>query len=238
MFEESAKFLSPENLEILREYAKKNFIMKASMFLSDDFLEAEKLFETSVFRKVSEFQMIVGHTIPYFNICLGYMGEIYAENYLSEGTKKNIENMVLKFKEVYKTKINNADWLSESAKKKACLKLDAMKVSIGYPNDRGDLFQDIIFKSSESGGSFFYNVCQVNKRINEFNNVLLGASVSNVSWYMPEYTVNAFYDFTKNKLKFPQAFCSTHCMMKTLHMKKTLVVLGLLLLMRLAMPLI
>lgn len=66
------------------------------------------------------------------------IGKRYVEKYFSEELKKRIENITKTHIAIYRERLGKNDWLSETTKKLAIEKLDAMKVVVGMPENIPD----------------------------------------------------------------------------------------------------
>ncbi len=63
------------------------------------------------------------------------VGKMYVENYVSPETKTDITKMAQEIVAVYRNRLNNVDWMSDTTKAKAIEKLDALRLKIAYPDD-------------------------------------------------------------------------------------------------------
>jgi len=123
--------------------------------------------------------------------------QAYVEHYSSEADKEKIENICYQAIEVYKEMLAENDWISEATKEAAIDKLEAIKVSVGWPdrwNDYSelDISNDSFAKATEK--ITYY------KKVKK--NAELGKIIDKTDWAKGEDLLqcNAYYDFTQNMM--------------------------------------
>ena len=202
-FKKSYEYFNEKSFDILKLYAKTSVLIRYGIYLSQDFTDALDDLNKSLFGiegKKSIEKKAVGTVSGWLEDDLG---KIFIQKFFSEDAKKDIENMILKIKSSYKEKIKNATWLSEKTREKAVKKLDAMKLKIGYPERWSDELEKADIKSYEDGGSYFTNICEVQKKVMQKYNKELNEPVDKTKWQMPAYEVNAYYEPKNNEIVFP-----------------------------------
>lgn len=132
------------------------------------------------------------------NIMGEALGRVFAKEYFNETAKKRYEDMVEAVRTSLKEHIQQLDWMSDSTKQKALVKLASMKKKVGYPDkwkdfssmkiDRGPLVRNVI-----SANTWWSNY-QVNK---------LGKPVDRDEWTMNPQTYNAYYNPSNNEIVMP-----------------------------------
>ena len=113
--------------------------------------------------------------------------------------------MIREFIEIYKERLQQADWLSAETRARAVGKLDAMQIKVGYPDSWESYLDGAEIRSPEEGGSFFANTIAIQKAALADAVSRQNAPVDKSEWKMEAYTVNACYDFTANDITFPAA---------------------------------
>ena len=98
----------------------------------------------------------------------------------------------------YETKIKDNSWLSKNTKEKALLKLENMKINVGYPSTWEDYSKD--YKLNDN---LLDNIIQMKKVQTEFAQKLIENHEE--FWIMSPMTVNAFYNPQDNSINFPAA---------------------------------
>ncbi|BFH62568.1 M13-type metalloendopeptidase [Paenibacillus azoreducens] len=203
LLNKTAEVLNEKNLDKLKAYAKATLLMNAGGSLSEDFLKLANEFEAQRFgiegEKTNE-EMAVMTTQA---VMSQYLSQEFAEKYFTKEAKKDVEQMVKQFIEVYKERIQTLDWLSEATKAKAIKKLDKMTIKIGYPDQWKDSLKDVSIKTFADGGSLFDNMVAINKEAKKQRIASLGKPVDKSSWMMSVYEVNAYYIPLNNEIVFP-----------------------------------
>jgi putative endopeptidase len=100
--------------------------------------------------------------------------------------------------DTYAERIQQLDWMSDSTKQKAIVKLHAIVKKIGYPDkwkdySSIDITRDNIIANLRGTSHFEYN-----RSIAK-----IGKPVDRSEWQMTPPTINAYYDPTQNNINFP-----------------------------------
>ena len=203
MDEEQAKLynemLINENLETLKEIAKLQLLQNVAPYA-----------DTRYYELMNKMNAEMSGTEISTDTKEDYAIDVVASYFDSEITQEYIKlygktDEIYEFKNIiediikeYKNKINNNTWLSETTKNKALLKLDNMKVNIGYPEKFEDFSKD--YKLT---GDLFDNVVNMDKVIVKFTE----DAVKNKEkyWLMSALDVNAYYNAQENSINFPIA---------------------------------
>ena len=128
------------------------------------------------------------------------LGQLYVKQYFTETEKKRYSDMVEAVREAYKERIQKLDWMSDSTKQKALIKLAAIRKKVGYP----DKWKD--FSTLEIGKeSYLQNVINANKWWHNYNFSKLGKPVNREEWNMTPQTWNAYYEASNNEIVLPAA---------------------------------
>lgn len=124
--------------------------------------------------------------------------QIYVSKYADEESIKSFESMIEDIIKQYKIKIQNNSWLSSTTKQKALLKLENMKVNVGYPKNWEDYS-----KNYKLTNNLLDNVINMNKVMLDYSN----NAIKNKEdyWLMSALTVNAYYNPQDNSINFPIA---------------------------------
>ncbi len=130
------------------------------------------------------------------------VGLYYGLKYFGEEAKKDVIDMVKQIIEVYKERISHSDILCDQTKAKAILKLNTMKIKIGYPDKIDDIFDKFVVNKKDSLYKTMLNIHKV-VLIDSFER--LSKPVDKTRWQMPGHMVNACYDPSCNDITFPAA---------------------------------
>lgn len=200
-----AEYFCDENLHALKSYAKYAVLMGWGGALNQEFIDASEQFNSKYLGTQGSYTPESRAAITVQTLMPDYLGELYAEKYFSEAAKQDVENMVRDIVAVYRKRLESNSWMSESTKKKAIAKLNAMNVKIGYPDKRKSYLDDVEIRSAVEGGSYFENALSIAKAQRAADTAQQGMPVDKTEWMMYPFTVNACYSVTSNDITFPAA---------------------------------
>ena len=126
---------------------------------------------------------------------------LYQSKYLDSDTAREIEDMFFCIKDVFKIRIKNNKWLSESAKEMALLKLDNMDIIIGEGDTLG---YNIASGLEVSDDSLIKDIININKLIR--NDDLERLKTGEKRNLISQTTVNAYYQVLDNSIVIPISF--------------------------------
>ncbi|HEV3221298.1 MAG TPA: M13 family metallopeptidase [Puia sp.] len=126
------------------------------------------------------------------------LGQIYVQKYFTAADKERINQLIDNIIATYAERIQQLDWMSDSTKQKAIIKLHAIVKKIGYPDkwkdySSIDITKDNIISNLRGTSHFEYN-----RSIAK-----IGKPVDRSEWQMTPPTINAYYDPTQNNINFP-----------------------------------
>ena len=128
------------------------------------------------------------------------LGRIYAEKYFPESSKQRMATLVKNLQIALGERIAAQDWMDDSTKVNALLKLNTFYVKIGYP----DKWTDISTLQIDPKKSYYENMLECDKFWNAWNiEHRAGKPVDRDDWHMYPQTVNAYYNPTTNEICFP-----------------------------------
>ena len=127
------------------------------------------------------------------------LGKIYAEKYFPESSKQRMAVLVKNLQIALGERIAAQDWMDDSTKVNALLKLNTFYVKIGYP----DRWTDISALQIDPKKSYYENMEECHKFWNAWNiEHRAGKPVDRDDWHMTPQTVNAYYNPTTNEICF------------------------------------
>jgi len=128
------------------------------------------------------------------------LGRIFVKEYFPEAAKKRYAGMVEAIRASYLNRINQLDWMSDSTKAKARLKLAAITPKVGYPDKWKDYSALVIGRDS-------YAANMMNAARWGFDDMLskFGKPVDRTEWGMTPQTYNAYYSPSNNEIVLPAA---------------------------------
>lgn len=128
------------------------------------------------------------------------LGKIYVEKYFPESSKKRMTTLVKNLQIALGERIAAQDWMNDSTKVNALLKLNTFYVKIGYP----DKWTDISALKIDAKNSYYENIQACQKFWNKWDiEHRVGKPVDRDDWHMTPQTVNAYYNPTTNEICFP-----------------------------------
>ncbi len=181
-----------------KQYVKFNLISDMAAVLPDKYGEAAfnygKLFSGAKVRKPRW-----KRAIQMEEDAMGEMlGQLYVKEFFNETAKKRYTTMVEDIRQALKERIAKLDWMSDSTKQKAYIKLAAVKSKVGYP----DKWKD--FSSMDIGKeSFAKNYMNAKLWWHNYNYSKLGKPVDRDEWDMYPQTYNAYYNPSNNEIVLP-----------------------------------
>lgn len=134
-----------------------------------------------------------------------YLESLYVEKYFPPEAKADVEAMLQEFIGIYEERIGQLDWMSSTTKEKARLKLETMKVKVGYPEQRDSALDNAEIRNTGDGGSYLENILSIARENRKQNIEKQGTPVDKTAWITSAITVNAFYNPSANEIIFPAA---------------------------------
>ena len=128
------------------------------------------------------------------------LGRIYVKKYFPASSKERMKTLVENLRIALGERIAAQDWMDDSTKVNALLKLNTFYVKIGYP----DRWTDMSDLKIDAKKSYYDNMKECRRfwtvwRINH----TAGKPVDRDDWHMTPQTVNAYYNPTTNEICFP-----------------------------------
>ncbi|HYM82196.1 MAG TPA: M13 family metallopeptidase [Candidatus Limnocylindria bacterium] len=186
-------------LETWRAYLEWNLLRAAAPWLGQKFFDETFAFQSK----------LVGTKAPQprwkrsANLVDASMGEAlgkaYVETEFPADSKKRMLEMVDNLQAAFRERIANRPWMSETTKKQATRKLDAVMKKIGYP----DTWRDYSALQVDAKASAVQNLRQAQEFEQRRQLAKIGKPVDRTEWGMSPPTVNAYYNPTFNEIVFP-----------------------------------
>ena len=130
------------------------------------------------------------------------LGRIYVKKYFPASSKERMKTLVENLRIALGERIAAQDWMDDSTKVNALLKLNTFYVKIGYP----DRWTDLTDLKIDAKKSYYDNMRECNRFWNAWRiDHTAGKPVDRDDWHMTPQTVNAYYNPTTNEICFPAA---------------------------------
>uniref|UniRef100_A0A8R1DX97 Endothelin-converting enzyme 1 n=1 Tax=Caenorhabditis japonica TaxID=281687 RepID=A0A8R1DX97_CAEJA len=155
----------------------------------------------------------IGSDDPLWEICVGEVRDNlamplsteYAHKFFTKREKGIAEDMIRDLKKAMEQTLLNADWIDESTREAALMKLDAMGHKIGFPDS---LLNETAVLLPYAGvrltaNQFFDNAISLKKAAYRDALSKLHRAPSVIDWASPIIAVDAFHYFTGNEIIFP-----------------------------------
>ncbi len=126
------------------------------------------------------------------------LGQLFVQEYFNEKAKKRYTDLVEAVREVYKQRILQLNWMSDSTKQKALKKLAKISQKVGFP----DKWKDFSALKIDQG-PFVSNVQRANQWWHIYMISKLNKPVDRTEWQMSPQTYNAYYNPGNNEIVLP-----------------------------------
>ena len=128
------------------------------------------------------------------------LGRIYVKKYFPASSKERMKTLVENLRIALGERIAAQDWMDDSTKVNALLKLNTFYVKIGYP----DRWTDLSDLKIDAKKSYYENMKECSRFWNAWRiDHTAGKPVDRDDWHMTPQTVNAYYNPTTNEICFP-----------------------------------
>ncbi len=185
-------------LQALKNYLRFHVLDDDADYLSDDFVNA-KFEYTKLLSGQSQMKERWKRMGSMVDNHLGdALGQLYVQKYFPPEAKQRINELVDNIISTFGERLQHLDWMSDSTKKKALLKLHAIVKKVGYPDKWKDyssinIVRDDIIVNIKATTNYTYK-----RDINK-----IGKPVDRSEWFMTPPTINAYYEPTANNINFP-----------------------------------
>lgn len=133
------------------------------------------------------------------------VGQLYVKKYFSDKERQRYSGLVEALSDAMKDRIRNLNWMSDSTKQRALIKLAALRKEVGYP----DKWKD--FSALKIGReSYAKNVLSLRGWWHDYELDKLGKPTDHNEWDLPPQMNNGYYDAGKNEIVLPAAFFIFH----------------------------
>ena len=133
-FKELSTALQDESVADWKTFLRWKLIFSTSPYLSSD-LEEEHFSVTRITLNQT-MQPRWMRVIAVENSAMGEaIGHIYVDRYFDPSSKARMQEIVSNLKNAYRERIQNLTWMDPETKQKALMKLEALDVQVGYPDE-------------------------------------------------------------------------------------------------------
>lgn len=183
----------------IKDLLRWEIINGASSKLSGELVEANFDFYARYMRGTKEMKPFWKRAIQSMNYTMGEsLGKAFVEKHFPEESKKKVSVMVDNLTAALKDRLSGLEWMSDSTKQNAFVKMESFTRKLGYPDTWKDLSSINI-----SADSYFNNWMEVAKFNHQENIAKFGKPIDKTEWGMPAHIVNAYYNPVQNEIVFP-----------------------------------
>ena len=199
--EEANKILATMKPAQYRDVMEWGVILSAAGYLNDQVREANFEFFGKVMSGRKEDHPAWRRATNQVERYMGQaLGKIYVEKYFPAAAKERMTRLIKNLQIALGERIAAQDWMTDSTKVNALLKLNTFYVKVGYP----DKWIDMSRLTIDPSKNYYENVQACLKFWNEYEiDHMAGKPVDIDDWYMTPQTVNAYYNPTTNEICFP-----------------------------------
>ena len=184
-----------------RDYMEWGVIVSAASYLNDEVREANFDFFGRTMSGRKEDHPLWRRATSQVQSAMGQaLGRIYVDKYFPEAAKTRMLKLVKNLQIALGERIAAQDWMDDSTKVNALLKLNTFYVKVGFP----DKWIDMTKLQIDAKKSYYENHMACLKFWNDYYiDHTAGKPVDIEDWYMTPQTVNAYYNPTTNEICFP-----------------------------------
>jgi putative endopeptidase len=189
-------FLKDE--KIIKDYLIYKVVESCGVFLSDKFEKINFNFYGRIIsgiKKKNNKKKKIINTIS--NIFYDYLGIEYSKQYFSKESKYYVIKMIQNIKITMAKKLKKLDWMSNTTKQKALLKLKLMKYTVGYPNKIRN------YSKLKMSNNIFTQMMLINEFLIKKNFKKLNKKPETDHWSIGAHEINAYYNPIQNEMVFP-----------------------------------
>ncbi|SJZ81514.1 putative endopeptidase [Pilibacter termitis] len=130
------------------------------------------------------------------------VGLYYGHKYFGEDAKADVKRMVEKMIDVYKSRLQQNNWLTKETIEKAIVKLNNLGVFVGFPDKLEEIFTKFIVDEEKNlvENTLYFSSLLRAKKWTDYTQ-----PVDREKWHMPAHQVNAYFNPTANHIVFPAA---------------------------------
>ena len=184
-----------------RDYMEWGVICSAAGYLNDEVREANFDFFGKTMSGRQQDHPLWRRATSQVQGAMGQaLGRIYVQKYFPAAAKERMLKLVKNLQIALGERIAAQDWMDDSTKVNALLKLNTFYVKVGYP----DKWIDMSKLTIDPKKTYYENHETVMKFWNEYYiDHTAGKPVDIEDWHMTPQTVNAYYNPTTNEICFP-----------------------------------
>jgi putative endopeptidase len=192
------KLLTTQPIDAWKAKVKLDYIFNNADLLSKDFRDAAFNFKKTFTGQKMQADRWKTMVDAVDNGLGELLGQLYVKKYFNDTAKRRMDTLVNNLSTAFEKRIAKLDWMSDSTKQMADVKLKAFLKKIGYPT-KWKNYDDVTIDST----NYFANATAVKQHASKQLINKIGKPVDRTEWGMTPVTVNAYYNPTNNEIVFP-----------------------------------
>ncbi len=200
-FDNIDNIINEENINIIKDWIKVNFIFKSTGYLSEKIRVIASKY-TLALTGASEIR--VKEKNLYSQVAGSFshvLGNYYALKYHGNEVKEDVLEMIRNIISVYNERLTNNKWLKKETIAQAIKKLNKIETLIGFP----DKIYDVYYKLIINKETYFENMMEISRIFREESLQKEGSDIDKTKWSISANVVNAYYHPFNNLICFPAA---------------------------------
>ena len=198
-YEQLGTVINKYSLSDWKNYLKWHTLSGKASLLSSSFQKENFHFNSTILKGTTTMKPLSERSVNMVNAYLGEtLGQEFVKYHFSESSKQKVSEMVENLRAVFKERIQQLDWMSDSTKAKAIAKLDAFTYKIGYTEKWKDYSKAVI-----TPNTLYNNVTSISGISYDMMVRKLNQPIDKTEWGMTPQTVNAYYNSSRNEIVFP-----------------------------------
>lgn len=197
--------LNDTDVRIIANYMFWKFVRHRINNLDDRFQNAKQKF----------YNVLIGRekSPPRWKTCVNQVnsnmgmavGAMFVRKYFDEKSKLDTMAMTHELQDSFRTILNETEWIDESTKVLAEMKVNGMSLKIGYPDyilneeELDAKYEDLDIHPEH----YFENILNVLQHLTRTEQKKLTQVVNRTAWNTAPAVVNAYYSRNKNQIMFP-----------------------------------
>jgi putative endopeptidase len=201
-FNELSSALQDENIADWKTFLRWKLILGTSPYLSSNIEKEHFDFYGRKLNGQQEMKPRWKRVIDAENEAIGEaVGRVYVDRYFDPDSRARMQEMVFNLKKAFRERIQNLTWMEPETRKEALMKLEALDVQVGYPDEWLN-YSELEVKND----SYVMNVLRVSKfKFHQGPSGLdrIGQPVNRNLWEMNPQETNAYADYNRIIIVFP-----------------------------------
>ncbi len=198
---ELERIMREKDIEVWKSYLSWHLLRNYSHALSHNFVRQHFYFYGTIMNGQKQMRPRWKRILDAEETYLGdLLGQEFVKNYFPEKTKQRYIKLVDEMIIAYREHIEKLDWMSDSTKQKALVKLSTIRKKVGYPEKWKD-YNGLTFTRD----SYLNNIIAGEKWFYRYYMDKLHKPVDRNEWHMTPQTWNAYYNPSNNEIVLPAA---------------------------------